>query len=55
MWGFDANIRKCLRSGCDRRWTWFGGYRNVNLSEELSITENIAVVGPGAGSVLIDG
>jgi hypothetical protein len=53
LWGFDANIRKALCCGCDRRATWFVGYRNVNLSESLSITENINVVGNGAGRVLI--
>jgi hypothetical protein len=54
LWGFDANIRCCLKSCCDRRWTGFAGYRNLNLSEELTITENIAVIGPGAGVVLIN-
>jgi hypothetical protein len=53
LWGFDANVRGCLSRCCDRRSTWFVGYRNVNLSEELAITENINVVGSGAGRVLI--
>jgi hypothetical protein len=53
LWGFDVNFRKCLNRGCDRRTMWFAGYRNVNLSEELTITENINVVGNGQGRVLI--
>jgi hypothetical protein len=53
LWGFDANIRRCLSRCCDRRSTWFAGYRNVNLSESLEITENINVIGAGAGRVLI--
>ena len=54
LWGFDANIRKCLFTKCDRRAGWFAGYRNVNLSEELTITENINVVGAGNGVLLND-
>jgi len=51
IWGADANIRKCLASGCDSRATWFVGYRNLNLLESLSITENINVVGTTPGLI----
>ncbi len=46
LWGADVNIQKCLCSGCDYKATWFVGYRNVNLTESLSITENIQVIAP---------
>src|SRR5262249_48760359 len=45
LWGFDVNIRKCLCSGCDYKATWFAGYRNLDLLESLSMTENITVIG----------
>jgi hypothetical protein len=45
LWGADANLRKCLYRDCNTWATWFVGYRNVNLQESLSITENIAVIG----------
>ena len=54
IWGFDANIRKCLFTTCSSQAMWFVGYRNVNLSESLSITENITVVGDGGGQVLLN-
>jgi hypothetical protein len=53
IYGFDANIRKCLHTCCDWHAEWFAGYRNVSMQETLSITENINVVGPGAGRVSI--
>lgn len=53
LWGADANLRKCLFRTCDASATWFVGYRNLNLTESLSIAENIAVIGPGANRVLI--
>ncbi len=45
IWGFDANIRNCLWNRCDSRASWFVGFRNVNLNESITITENITVVG----------
>jgi hypothetical protein len=51
LWGFDANVRKCLFSCCDTQATWFFGYRNLNISESLAITENINVIGPGGTRV----
>jgi hypothetical protein len=52
LWGFDANVRKCLFSCCDTQASWFVGYRNLNISESLAITENINVIGPGGTRVV---
>lgn len=49
LWGIDVNLRKCLFVGCDDRAEWFVGYRHLNLRERLTITEDITVVGTGAG------
>ncbi|MBA4186891.1 MAG: hypothetical protein C0467_02615 [Planctomycetaceae bacterium] len=54
IFGFDANIRKCLHTCCDWHAEWFVGYRNVSMQESLTITENINVVGVGAGLGLPD-
>jgi hypothetical protein len=51
LWGADLNVRHCLHSGCDRRLMWFLGYRYLNLSEEVSVTENITVLGSGGNQV----
>ena len=53
IYGFDANIRKCLHTCCDWRAEAFVGYRNLSMEESLSITENINVVGNGGGRVSI--
>ncbi|MBA4063740.1 MAG: hypothetical protein C0501_08515 [Isosphaera sp.] len=53
LWGADVNLRKCLASGCDSRLTGFVGYRHLNLSESLTVTENINVVGAGAGLITV--
>jgi hypothetical protein len=53
LWGADANLRSCLFRNCDASASWFVGYRYLNLSESVSITENISVVGPGGNRVLI--
>lgn len=45
LYGFDANVRKCLATTCNSRATWFAGFRNVNLEESLSVTEDITVIG----------
>jgi hypothetical protein len=47
LYGFDANFRSCLMNTCNSRLTWFAGYRNLNLQESLTITENIDVIGTG--------
>jgi hypothetical protein len=54
IWGFDANIRRCLHTCCDRHAEWFVGYRNVNMQETVWITENINVVGTNGGVVIPD-
>jgi hypothetical protein len=53
LWGADVNLRTCLASGCDARLTGFVGYRHLNLRESVTITENINVVGAGAGLVTV--
>ncbi len=53
IFGFDANIRKCLYTCCDSHAEWFFGYRNVDMQESLSVTENINVIGNGAGRVTL--
>ena len=52
LYGFDANFRRSLINTCDTRASWFMGYRNLNLKESLSITENINVIGVGGTRVL---
>lgn len=49
LWGADVNLRKCLFTKCDSRAELFAGYRHLNLRERLTITENITVIGDGAG------
>jgi hypothetical protein len=45
LWGADLNLRHCLLSGCDWKLMGFAGYRFLSLSEQVSVTENINVVG----------
>lgn len=45
FWGADVNLRHCLLSGCDWKLMGFLGYRYLDLSEEVSVTENIVVIG----------
>ena len=42
LWGFDANVRKCLFRNCNTWLTWFVGFRNLNLQESVSVTEKRA-------------
>jgi hypothetical protein len=51
LWGADLNLRKCLFSGCDSRAELFAGYRYLNLSESLTVTENISAIGPGGSRI----
>src|SRR5262245_33964567 len=44
-WGEGLNIRHCRCSGSDWKGMGFAGYRFLNLEEEVSIQENILVVG----------
>ncbi|MGH7174080.1 MAG: BBP7 family outer membrane beta-barrel protein [Gemmataceae bacterium] len=41
LWGLGANYRCLLCCGCNYRITALAGFRNINLDESLSITENI--------------
>ena len=45
LWGADANYRHALCRTCDRTTAWFAGYRHLNLTETLTITENITASG----------
>lgn len=54
IWGFDANVRRCLHTCCDWHAEWFTGYRNVNMQESVWVTENINVVAPNGGVVIPD-
>ena len=47
LWGADVNFRKALCRTCDRTTGWFAGYRHLNLSERLTISETLDVIGPG--------
>lgn len=53
LWGADVNLRKSLFSTCDSRAEVFAGYRYLNLSEGLTITENITVTGPGGSRIAV--
>ncbi len=46
LWGADVNYRHALCRTCDRTTAWFAGYRHLNLSESLTITETITATGP---------
>ncbi len=46
LWGADVNIRRLTCRTCDGEKGWFAGYRNVNLMEQLQITENLRATGP---------
>lgn len=46
LWGADANYRCAICRTCDRTTAWFAGYRHLNLTETLTITENITASGP---------
>ncbi|MGL6096551.1 MAG: BBP7 family outer membrane beta-barrel protein [Fimbriiglobus sp.] len=45
LWGTDLNLRQCVCRTCESRSEWFVGFRNVNLSESLTMTEYISAVG----------
>ena len=48
LWGIDINIRKAICRDCTGGHGWFLGYRHLNLTENLSITEFITANGPQA-------
>jgi len=41
LWGLESNFRCLLCCGCNYRITALAGFRNLNLDENISITENI--------------
>jgi putative beta barrel porin BBP7 len=41
LWGLGANLRCLLCCGCNYRVTALAGFRNINLNESLTITENV--------------
>lgn len=41
LWGVGGNLRCLLCCGCNYRITMLAGFRNVNLDESLTITENV--------------
>ncbi len=53
LWGADANLRCCIKSTDAGQVTGFAGYRYLNLTEALEVTERIVVVGPGGGQVIV--
>jgi hypothetical protein len=53
LWGADLNLRKTLFTSCDWTAIVFAGYRYLNLTEDLTMTENITVVGPGGSRISI--
>jgi hypothetical protein len=48
LWGIDLNVRKAICRDCDGGHGWFAGYRHLNLTETLSITEFITASGQQA-------
>ena len=46
LWGIDINVRKAFCRDCTGGTGWFAGYRHLNLTETLSITEFITASGP---------
>jgi hypothetical protein len=41
LWGLAGNLRCLLCCGCNYRITVLAGFRNINLDESLTITENV--------------
>jgi hypothetical protein len=54
LWGADLNIRHCLCSGCDWKMMGFAGYRFLSLEEQVSVQEDILVVGTSPRVVIPD-
>ncbi len=44
VWGFDVNLRKRICCGCNYWLDLLGGYRHLDLSEGISVTENLNVL-----------
>lgn len=41
LWGLAGNLRCLLCCGCNYRITALAGFRNINLDESLTVTENV--------------
>jgi hypothetical protein len=41
LWGLEGNLRCLLCCGCNYRLTALAGFRNINLDESLTVTENV--------------
>ncbi len=41
LWGLAGNLRCLVCCGCNYRITLLAGFRNINLDESLTITENV--------------
>ncbi len=41
LWGLAGNLRCLVCCGCNYRFTLLAGFRNINLDESLTITENV--------------
>jgi hypothetical protein len=56
LWGADANVRQKLMNGCNYRLDLLGGFRYLELREDLHIHENLMVLGasPVTGIQLAD-
>jgi hypothetical protein len=46
LWGADTNLRKRICCGCNYWLDILGGYRYLNLTEGISVTENLNIVNP---------
>jgi hypothetical protein len=46
LWGIDINLRRATCRTCDSGTGWVAGYRHVNLTENLRMTEFITATGP---------
>jgi hypothetical protein len=48
LWGFEVNLRRNLWCGPQHRIDYIAGYRHIQLSEGIHITEQLAVPATGA-------
>jgi hypothetical protein len=58
LWGAEGNARHRLLCGCNGYLDLLGGFRYLELGEDLSVTENLVRLdpagGPGTGIILFD-
>jgi hypothetical protein len=50
LWGTDFNVRKNLACGCDYRLDILGGYRYMQLTDQVVISEQLAAGDPNANT-----